>query len=564
MGDPPRSRPTPTASGILAKTPVVNLLVYMVGRRLGGSLELFATDKRQATVLFAGGEPLKVRTSEPVAYLGKVLQELGHVDEQMLSRSVAELAKRKALGPALHGMILLEWGAIDLAKLRAGLSEQIGRKLHHLASLPGDTAYAYYDGVDLLKGWGGDDSAAVDPIPDLWSMIREYPPWDHVNAALARVAGASLRLAEGSNLGRLRLAKEEVAAVESLRSSPLPVGELAKAATLNERTAQLLTYLLLVTKHVDILPVSGGRVSAARISLTSPNISVRPPPLTSSPPPARVSAMPPPPPELPAELAARWKEITDRAVTIDRADYFMMLDLARDATRDDVEGAFFQAAKHWHPDRLPPELAPVREACSRVFGRMSEARSTLTDDEQRARYMRLLSDGSGSPETQDAVAKVIESAQHFQKAEVFFKRNDLAQAETFCQKAYDGDPTQPDYLALLAWLEAQKPASQTPEKTLECIRMLDRAASMSARCEKAFYWRGLLYKRLGKADMANKDFRRVVDLNPRNIDAAREVRLQNMRGSRASTPPPPKARSGPPKTEEAPKGGLFGRLFKKS
>ena len=564
MGDPPRSRPTPTASGTLAKTPLVNLLVYMVGRRLGGSLELFAADKRQATVLFAGGEPSKVRTSEPVAYLGNVLRELGYVDEQTLSRSVAELAKRKAAGPTLHGVILLEWGSIDLAKLRAALAQQVGQKLHHIASLPGDTAYAYYDGVDLLKGWGGDDSTAIDPIPDLWSIIREYPPWDHVNAALGRVAGASLRLADGVNLGRLRLAKEEMAAVESLRSAPLPVGELAKAASLNERTAQLLAYLLLVTKHVDVLPVSGGKVSAARISLPSPIISGRPPPLTSSAPPARVSAVPPPPTGLSPELAERWKEITDRAATIDRADYFMMLDLARDATRDEVEAAFFQAAKRWHPDRLPPELAPVREACSRVFGRMSEARSTLSDEEQRARYMRLLSDGSGSPETQDAVAKVVEASQQFQKAEVFFKRNDLAQAETFCQKAYEGDPTQPDYLALLAWLEAQKPESQTPERTLECIKMLDRATSMSARCEKAFYWRGMLYKRLGKADLANKDFRRVVDLNPRNIDAAREVRLQNMRGGRASTPPPPKARTGPPKTEEAPpKGGLFGRLFKK-
>ena len=102
--------------------------------------------------------------------------------------------------------------------------------------------------------------------------------------------------------------------------------------------------------------------------------------------------------------------------------------------------------------------------------------------------------------------------------------------------------------------------------------MLDKATSLSGRCEKAYYWRGMLYKRLGKNDMAAKDFRRVADLNPRNIDAAREVRLHQMRGGRGSTPPPQQARKSPvpPKPDDAPaskkggpKSGLFGRLFKK-
>jgi Tfp pilus assembly protein PilF len=181
--------------------------------------------------------------------------------------------------------------------------------------------------------------------------------------------------------------------------------------------------------------------------------------------------------------------------------------------------------------------------------------------------MKLLSDGSGSPEMQDAVAKVVDAAQNFQKAEVYFKRNDLAQAESHCRLALEGDPTQSDYVAMLAWLVALKPENQSPEKTMESIRMLDRAVSMGGRGEKAFYWRGMLYKRLGKIDHATKDFRRVVEINPRNIDAAREVRLHNMRGARGSTPPPPRATAGAPKPEKKPeetaKAGLFGRLFKK-
>ena len=130
----------------------------------------------------------------------------------------------------------------------------------------------------------------------------------------------------------------------------------------------------------------------------------------------------------------------------------MMLDIARDATTDEVEAAFFALAKRWHPDRLALELSPVRDACSRVFARMSEAHATLIDEEQRQQYMRLLADGSGSPETQATVAKVLEAAKNFQKAEVCLRRSDYAQAENFCRRALEDDATQPDYLAMLAWL----------------------------------------------------------------------------------------------------------------
>ncbi|HEY1692062.1 MAG TPA: DnaJ domain-containing protein [Polyangiaceae bacterium] len=569
MGDHTNSRPPPTANGTLAKTPFVHLLVYARDKKLGGTMELFAPDKRSAVILFSGGEPVKVRTSEPVAYLGQVLHELQLLDEQELSRSLAELAKRKQAGHTLHGALLLERKAIDLAKLHEGLAEQIGRKLHHVAGMPGETAYAYYDGFDVLRSWGGDDSAPVDAVPFMWGMVREHASAEHVDATLARTSKATLRLAEGAVLARLRLGKDEAAAAQALRSRPLSTGELAKAAKLDERTGQRLAYLLLVTRQVDVVAgpgaVAGSMPPAARVS-SPPAMSpppARPAGAASAAPPPRASALPPPPRGLSPELTQRWKEIVERAATIDRADYFMMLDLARDATHEDVEDAFFALAKRWHPDRLPAELAPVRDACSRVFARMSEARSTLGDEEQRARYMKLLSEGSGSPETQDAVAKVIEAAQNFQKAEVFLKRSDHAQAESHCRLAWEGDPTQPDYLAMLAWLVASKPENQARDKTMESIRMLDKAVSLSARCERAFYWRGLLYKRLGKADLAAKDFRRAMDLNPRNIDAAREVRLHTMRGARGSTPPPPRATPGGPKGEDGPKGGLFGRLFKK-
>lgn len=630
MSDSLAIRPEPAASGTLARTPLIHLLLYALDKGLAGTIEFAAPDGRIAAVLFAGGRPVKARTGEPVAYLGRSLLELGFLTEDQLTRSLTDLAAAKRAGVALHGQLLLSARLIDDKQLDAGLRDQLLRKLQYTAAFPGETTYAYFDGFDSLRGWGCEDDRGFDSLTMIWSLLREHPPQGVIEPALARISASPLRLTRSADANRLGLGSEQRNTIELLRARPMRIDELEAAAGLGRTEIRLLAYLLLVTKQVDVLRAAahsitprpseslsppsaatgaaGARAShlpAAHASVPSvrpgashssvspssarpslrPGASSLPPSSTSSgsarpgaassPPsksPRGLTSKPPspssapPPPSLAPHLAARWKEIVGRAATIDRADYFSMLELARDATREEVETAFLELAKVWHPDRLPRELAPVRDACSRVFARMSEARGTLTDDEKRAHYMGLLADGSGSPEMQETVAKVVEAATNFQKAEVCFKRNDHAQAESFCRKAVEADATQPDYLAMLAWLLALKPENQSPEKTRDSIQMLDRALGINSRCEKAYFWRGMLYKRVGRADAAVRDFKRVVDMNPRNIDAAREVRLYRMRvGGRRSDPPGGAARANSeiPRAPEDSKPGIFGRLFNK-
>jgi tetratricopeptide (TPR) repeat protein len=585
MGDSAVLRPAPSGSGTLAKTPLLHLLVYVHDRKLTGTVELVTADKRgTASIRFIAGEPAKVRTNAPSGYLGQVLCELGFLTERQNEDSIADLQTAKAAGRALHGQILLEKRIIDRRQLEAGLREQVGRKLRVVAAMPPDTMYGFYDGFDGLRGWAGDVDQGYDLLPMLAGVLAASPPLDHVTAGLAKIGAAELRLVKNSDIGRFALDAGGRAVVEVLRARPSKVADLVAESRVaesrvDERAVHLATYLLLVTKQVEVLrgdsqkTMSVSPPSAARPSTVSSgsHVPVMKPVTSSSPPggtpkgspSGRMAAvLPPPPTSLAPDLAARWQDIVSRATSIDRADYFMMLEVARDAPREEIEAAFFALAKVWHPDRLPAELAPVRDACSRVFSRMSEAHASLTDDEKRKHYMTLLADGSGSPETQETVAKVIEAATDFQKAEVCFKRNDMTQAELWCRKAAEGDSTQPNYRALLAWITALKPENQSLEKTLESIKVLDVTLKQNERAESAHLWRGLLFKRIGKDELAMRDFKRAVELNPKNIDAAREVRLFTMRASRPSMPPLriPDAGGAKPDGE---KQGLLGRLFKK-
>jgi curved DNA-binding protein CbpA len=594
-------RPQPAASGRLDKTPLLHLLVYAMDKGLTGSLELSTVSGGEnAAILFYKGQPAKVRTSQPVVYLGQIVLEAGLLDEARLHQTIA----LKAQSGKLHGQILLEARILDQAQLANALRTQLGRKLVHLLTLPDDSTYGYYDGFDALHGYGGPELTPLDPLPFIWGVIRESPPWEHVNVALTKLGAHCLQLAPTAEIARFGFDAKEQAAVDLIRSRPARLTELTAPNLLSPRVAQLLAYCLLITKQVAIVrsaskeaaspAAAAARFGAAetttgisKISSGISGISVTPsgvnmsafapskapsrtpppqivqptkPSVAPSPKPAakRMSKAPPkdPPPELSAPLKQRWKEILERAQYIDREDYFVMLDIAKDAPTTEIQKAFFDAAKVWHPDKLPPELREVRDACARVFARMSEAHATLSDAEKRQRYMEIMKDGGGTPEAQETVAQVLEAAGVFQKGEFFFKRGDYPQAEALCRQAHEMDPTQADYLALLAWIEALKPENQEEARTTASIAKINAAIKLNAKCERAFFYRGMLHKRLNSEIPAVRDFRRAAELNPHNIDAAREVRIYEMRSGGGK----PGSKGG---ADGEKSGGLLGKLFKK-
>jgi curved DNA-binding protein CbpA len=276
-----------------------------------------------------------------------------------------------------------------------------------------------------------------------------------------------------------------------------------------------------------------------------------------------------------------------RAEGIDRENYFSMLGVTREASDAEIQAAYYALAKAWHPDRLPPELARVRDLATRVFARMSEAFETLSDPVKRKRYLEVMKGGGGTPEEANKIQQILDAAADFQRGEILWKKNDPT-AEQYIVRAYEADPEQADYAALYATLQLSKRQADAPVDDL--IRLCDRAIDSHERCERAYFCRALLRKRVGKMDAAMVDFRAAYEINPKNLDAAREVRLYEMRRARQSperqsspggvirrsAPPaltkstpagrssiPPRRSASPPTKKE---GGVFsglGKLFKR-
>ena len=78
---------------------------------------------------------------------------------------------------------------------------------------------------------------------------------------------------------------------------------------------------------------------------------------------------------------------------------------------------------------------------------------------------------------------------------------------------------------------------------------LDRAIELHADHEKAQLYKAQLLKRMGRHSEALRHYKRVVSINPNNLDAAREVRVANMREEAKD------------KTVTKGAGGLLGKLL---
>jgi curved DNA-binding protein CbpA len=334
-----------------------------------------------------------------------------------------------------------------------------------------------------------------------------------------------------------------------LMAEPTTIEALCSDSSLPRGRARRVVYLLLITKSV-----------APYESATGP-AAIPPPPRQSGSPqvaPATSSGAPPPPsqsmpasappgsskspaarldrladiPQVPEglspELTERWQKVLTRSRLIENQNYFEMLGLDKKATSADVKTEFFKHAKEWHPDRVPPELAPLRPFVEIIFAYLNEAQKVLGDDEQRIAYLRTVREGGGTPAAERLMAQILDSAIAYERVLVFARKHQYDEALELLTKILTITKDEPDYHAMLAWLLMQQ--HQGPDAPIRQItESLDRAIELHPDHEKAQLYKAQLLKRLGRHPEAMRHFKRVVSINPNNLDAAREVRVANMR-----------------------------------
>jgi Flp pilus assembly protein TadD len=138
-------------------------------------------------------------------------------------------------------------------------------------------------------------------------------------------------------------------------------------------------------------------------------------------------------------------------------------------------------------------------------------------------------DDAGSIDIADGMEDAeaaLEAMQNFRLAEAALQRNDVAGSETLAQKAVEGDPTQADYITLLAWVKA---LGDDPNKVKEAVATMSKVLIEDPSNERALLYRGKLLVRTNRLHDALNDFNELLATNPHHREAASELRLLKTR-----------------------------------
>lgn len=577
----------PTATGNLETTPLSQLLVYALDKQLTGSFVFQGSDRKKSALYFLNGAPANAKTGQPVIHLGRLLLELGKIDEDIYNKTLTRVAKERAL----HGKLLVEARALDQETLDAALSEQLQRQVLWMFSLGPQTAYGFYADQNFLERWGG-GPVQLEPLKLIWRGIRRYENLKRIDAAVGKLGSRVLRLHSHAQLARFQFSDAERPVLDVLRAKPQPLDELVASGVGDPSDVKRMVYTLMITRHLDLgvpplgvgsgaagmppparpaarqaaappAPPAGRRMPAPVEVSVSDEPSIPSFPLGSSPssagPPSSRGAPHSVRGSEPAPLAEFRRELNVRLEAAPSQNYYEMLGVPVKSASAEISAAFYQLAKKWHPDRLSPDFAPVREEAMKLFSKMTEAHQTLTDEQRRRDYDELVRDGGGTEVEQEEVNKIMGAVLAYQKATVYYRKGNLAEAETLARQAKDDDPAQAEYLALWVQCVSQRPERAAKGDWHELITMMDDAVKREPENERVRMARGELLKRAGQLELAVKDFHWVARRNPNNLDATREVRLFTMRGGDA----PSNKRSIAPGKGKEEKGGLLGKFFKR-
>jgi tetratricopeptide (TPR) repeat protein len=120
------------------------------------------------------------------------------------------------------------------------------------------------------------------------------------------------------------------------------------------------------------------------------------------------------------------------------------------------------------------------------------------------------------------VKRVLDASANAEKAGKFLHEGDVSSALPLAEEAVRLDPGSAEYLALCGY--ARGLAKPNDDGLRAGIAALDDAIARDPRMDRALVYRGILRRKLGLEREALADFRQAAEINPSNIDAARELR----------------------------------------
>lgn len=204
------------------------------------------------------------------------------------------------------------------------------------------------------------------------------------------------------------------------------------------------------------------------------------------------------------------EEIREAHRKIGSQNYYELLNVGMQATREEIKRAYYRLAKIYHPDRhFEASMRELKKELETLFAKVKEAYDVLSSDSKRAAYNERLS----KPEK--PAAKPVNVADHaersFDEGKKAYAAKDYKRAVELFEAAAQIMPNNSSYFACLG-----KALLHIPERLHRAELAFRRAITIDPDRIDYLLELARFYERQGKTDSAMKVYEAGLKRDPKN------------------------------------------------
>lgn len=218
-------------------------------------------------------------------------------------------------------------------------------------------------------------------------------------------------------------------------------------------------------------------------------------------------------------------------VRMHKQNFFELLGIERSAKATDVRKAYFALAKEYHTDKLVSLPEPIQKLGREIFDLIQRAYDTLTDQEQREKYVAATFYGKQDDEEAaiEEVQIVLQADQHYKTGIGLLNAGNLMGAHTAFNRAREMYGKEPEYNACYGYTLFKLNYPGNAERCEEGEKLIHDALRQNPKLDRANLFLGRIYLAKENPEMAAKYFVRALKINGANIEAGRELQALKLK-----------------------------------
>ena len=426
-------------------------------------------EKSKSAIYFSKGTITQVDMQSPDSFFGALLIEGGYLTPDKLEKALATKSSKK-LGERLVDLNLISPHVIDITN-----AEQTAIRLSRIIT---EAVYdVSFDTKEIQQSTSSIDTEGIASFLVDWVNSKLELPWlkqrylKWQDNPVVRVAQSKSHFQRIWNL-------------PPLKNAPMLITDFEQGLSLNQTLSKGTYREDIVYQVFHLLILIGYMHFKREIRMVDEKVQM-------------------------ARLQKIWADMKTQ-------DYFAVLGVAKNAKAPDVKKTYYDLAKIFHPDKIPSNAsAQLKDLAQKVFGQMTAAYETLSNEMKRAEYVKGIEMGRAE--------KILQAEGLFEEGRAALKAGIPKKAIEKFEEAVNLKAPTSELLIHLAWSKIML-GGQNDSALLEVERTLNKIPPEDRHNSIYYFVKGLFQNMTGEEAAAKKNIQHALALNPKFLDAERALR----------------------------------------